>query len=211
MIKRRLPLHHKKQVLVQNKNRKKASRPEPNQPAIILFNKPYHVLCQFTDEHHRKNLSHFINDSHFYAAGRLDYDSEGLLLLTNSGRLQHRIQHPTSQTWKHYWVQVEGEITEEALQLLRQGILLSDGLTLPAKAINIDEPNLWQRQPPIRDRKQIPTSWVDIALQEGKNRQVRRMLAHTGFPVLRLVRHKIENWQLNMLQPGEFIRYDGTF
>ena len=175
-------------------------------PALLLFNKPYEVLCQFTDtDKNRLNLSSFIHYPHFYPAGRLDFDSEGLLLLTNSGSIQHQIQHPAQYTTKQYWAQVEGEISDSDLAPLSKGIVLRDGLTLPAFAERIPEPMLWERTPPIRTRKNIPTSWINIQMREGKNRQVRRMLAHIGFPVLRLVRHQIGEWKLENLQPGEHL------
>lgn len=171
---------------------------------LILFNKPFGVLSQFSGEEPASTLSHFISVPGVYPAGRLDKDSEGLLLLTNSGALQHRISHPRRKMAKTYWVQVEGEIDAVALARLREGLLLKDGQTLPADARLLQEPDLWPRNPPVRFRKQLPTSWVEITLREGKNRQVRRMTAAVGFPTLRLVRIRIGPWELGNLQPGQW-------
>ncbi|MFA0812111.1 pseudouridine synthase [Microbulbifer epialgicus] len=171
---------------------------------IILLNKPFGVLSQFTDDQGRATLANYIRHKGFYAAGRLDYDSEGLLLLTNDGALQHQISHPKKKVAKTYWAQVEGEIDEEALMALRQGVELKDGRTAPAKAKRLAGVELWPRTPPIRERKSIPTSWLELTISEGRNRQVRRMTAAVGFPTLRLVRMGIGNWKLNTLQPGEY-------
>ena len=170
---------------------------------LILLNKPYGVLCQFTDPEGRSTLADFVSEPGVYAAGRLDFDSEGLLLLTADGRLQHQIAHPSNKLPKVYWAQVEGEITSDALLQLRLGVSLKDGETAPAKARVLPEPAIWPRNPPIRERKSIPTSWVELIITEGRNRQVRRMTAAVGFPTLRLVRQSIGSWHLDQLAPGE--------
>jgi len=172
---------------------------------IILFNKPFDVLCQFTDEQDRKTLADFIKQKNIYAAGRLDRDSEGLLVLTDDGRLQNKITDPKNKMPKTYWVQVEGEITDDAITQLKKGVKLKDGLTKPAKAKIITEPEqLWPRNPPIRERKNIPTSWLELTITEGRNRQVRRMTAATGFPTLRLIRYSIGKWTINNINNGEY-------
>lgn len=170
---------------------------------IILFNKPYGVLCQFTDDRGRPTLADYIRRPGFYPAGRLDFDSEGLLLLTDDGELQHRISHPRQKLPKTYWVQVEGDIGEDALARLRRGVELKDGPTAHAKAGRLPVPDLWPRNPPVRSRQSIPTSWLELAVREGRNRQVRRMTAAVGHPTLRLVRVAIGNWTLGQLQSGE--------
>lgn len=177
---------------------------------LLLFNKPFNVLCQFTDDPlykgQRETLADYIQRPGFYAAGRLDRDSEGLLLLTDDGKLQHQIADPKHKQPKTYLVQVEGELTKQAIQQLQQGVELKDGLTQPAKARKMPEPKwLWPRNPPIRERKNIPTSWLELTITEGKNRQVRRMTAAVGFPTLRLIRTRIGDYQLKNLQPGESI------
>ena len=176
---------------------------------IILFNKPYDVLSQFTDKSTaggpRKTLSDYIDVPSVYPAGRLDEDSEGLLVLTNNGRLQHHIANPRYQKPKTYWVQVEGIPSDDALEQFRQGLTLKDGRTLPAGARRIDEPaGLWPRDPPVRFRKSVPDCWLEITLREGRNRQVRRMTAAIDHPTLRLIRASIDNWSLDGMQPGEW-------
>ncbi|MBV1774221.1 pseudouridine synthase [Burkholderiaceae bacterium DAT-1] len=173
-------------------------------PELILFNKPYGVICQFSSHELHQTLSNFIEAPGFYPAGRLDTDSEGLLLLTNDGTLQARISHPRHKLEKTYWVQVEGVPSEEALDRLRQGVDLVDFVTQPAKVERIDAPDIWPRTPPIRVRKFIPDSWLAITIAEGKNRQVRRMTAKVGLPTLRLIRVKIGDWEVHDVPPGEW-------
>ncbi|WP_299592607.1 pseudouridine synthase [uncultured Microbulbifer sp.] len=175
---------------------------------LILFNKPYGVLCQFTDNEGRPTLADYIKKPGVYAAGRLDFDSEGLLLLTDDGQLQHQIAHPTHKLPKVYWAQVEGDVSEDALVQLRRGVQLKDGRTAPARARLLEEPALWPRVPPIRERKSIPTSWIELTITEGRNRQVRRMTAAVGHPTLRLVRHAIGNWTLDGIASGEHCSED---
>ncbi|MCB1701361.1 MAG: pseudouridine synthase [Pseudomonadales bacterium] len=175
-------------------------------PQIILFNKPFHVLSQFTDEDGRKTLADFLSAPGFRAAGRLDYDSEGLLLLTDDGALQQHIANPRHKRWKTYLVQVEGVVSDEALQQLASGVQLRDGITLPARAARIEPPQLWPRVPPVRERKTVPDSWLQLSIHEGRNRQVRRMTAAVGYPTLRLVRIGIGDWELEDLAPGEHRR-----
>ena len=171
---------------------------------IILFNKPFGVLSQFTDADGRKTLADFISDKNVYAAGRLDKDSEGLLVLTDDGKLQHRIANPKHKMSKTYWVQVEGIPNEQSLQKLRDGILLKDGITKPAKVAHIQTPYLlWERTPPVRFRKNIPDSWLEITISEGKNRQVRRMTAAINHPTLRLIRYRVGSWTIDGLANGE--------
>lgn len=171
---------------------------------LIALNKPYGVLCQFTDPDGRPTLADYVTQKDVYAAGRLDHDSEGLLLLTDDGRLAHRLTDPRHKQAKTYLAQVDGQIDETALQALRRGVMLNDGLTLPADAAPVDEPTwLWPRDPPVRFRKSIPTSWLSLTLREGRNRQVRRMTAAAGFPTLRLIRVQIGEHVLDGLGPGE--------
>ena len=171
---------------------------------LILFNKPYGVLSQFTDDKNRPTLAQYIDIPDVYPAGRLDHDSEGLLLLTDDGQLQHQIAHPTHKAAKTYWAQVEGTPTNDAITKLQQGIELNDGMTQPAEVRLITPPTLWERDPPIRVRAHIPTQWVEIVITEGRNRQVRRMTAAVGYPTLRLVRVKIGNWSLTGIDQGKY-------
>jgi 23S rRNA pseudouridine2457 synthase len=178
-------------------------------PRLILFNKPYGVLSQFSapsnapaDE--TRSLAEYIRIPGVYPAGRLDKDSEGLLLLTDDGRLQHRIAHPKHKQWKHYLVQVEGTPDEAALRALCDGVRLKDGMTRPAHVRQINPPALWPRDPPVRYRKSVPDAWLEISIREGRNRQIRRMTAAVGLPTLRLVRIGIGRWRLGSLPPGEY-------
>lgn len=178
---------------------------------LIAFNKPFNVLCQFTDRSTppRRTLAEFGLPAGVYPAGRLDYDSEGLLLLTDDGALAHRLTDPRHKQPKTYWVQVEGAPDAEALRRLREGVVLNDGPTLPAKARIIDAPDLWPRDPPVRFRKSVPDAWLELTIREGRNRQVRRMTAAVGLPTLRLVRAAIGPHALAGLRPGEWRALSG--
>jgi len=171
---------------------------------LIAFNKPYGVLSQFTDAENRETLADYIEIPGIYPAGRLDRDSEGLLLLTDDGRLQQRISDPKFKKWKTYHVEIEKVPDKHALQRLQQGVTLKDGITKPARVKLIDAPKLWPRNPPVRFRKNIPTAWLELSISEGRNRQVRRMTAAVGYPTLRLVRVQIDDWKLGDLQPGQW-------
>jgi len=189
------------------KNYSKAILPDRPIADVILLNKPYGVLCQFSTADGRPTLKDLVAVPGVYPAGRLDADSEGLVLLTADGALQARIADPRHKLEKGYWVQVEGVVTEAALRALRAGVTLRDGPTRPASARAIEEPaTLWPRQPPIRSRRHIPTAWLELELREGRNRQVRRMTAAVGLPTLRLIRFRIGAWDLGDLAPGQWRR-----
>ena len=183
---------------------RRVAKAPPAAPRLIMLNKPFDVLTQFQDEQGRATLKDFVAVPGVYPAGRLDRDSEGLLLLTNDGRLQAQIADPRHKLAKTYWVQVEGEPSEEQLVQLRNGVQLNDGPTQPAEARRLDEPLLWERIPPVRFRKSVPTAWLELVIREGRNRQVRRMTAAVGLPTLRLVRVRIGPWSLDGLAPGQW-------
>lgn len=172
-------------------------------PNLILFNKPFNVLSQFSAHEGKTTLAKYIKTKGFHPAGRLDYDSEGLMLLTNEGPLQHQISHPSHKLPKTYWAQVEGEVTKEALDQLRNGVKLKDGMTAPAKVRQMASVKIWPRNPPIRPREGQTISWIQLTIIEGRNRQVRRMVAAVGLPCLRLIRMQIGEWTIKGLKPGE--------
>lgn len=186
------------------KQKKQPRRISDKERKIILFNKPFDVLTQFTDDDNRKTLADFIPIKEVYAAGRLDKDSEGLLVLTNDGILQAKLTQPQSKSPKTYWVQVEGAPSEADLNKLRNGVELKDGMTLPADVSIMQEPNIWERTPPVRYRAAIPTTWLSITIIEGRNRQVRRMTANIGYPTLRLIRYSMGGYTLGDLVSGEW-------
>lgn len=180
-------------------------RPRPQHPTLVMLNKPFGVLTQFSGEPGDHTLADYIDKANVYPAGRLDKDSEGLLLLTDDGRLQAQIADPRYKASKTYYVLVEGEPTDESLQQLSAGVELKDGLTRPAQVSRVDEPAwLWPRTPPVRVRKSITDTWLKLSIREGRNRQVRRMTAHIGHPTLRLIRYAIGDWTLDRLTPGEW-------
>ena len=192
-----------------SKKLNRQSHPKPHITAqkqrIILFNKPFNILTQFTDQADRKTLKDFIPIPEIYAAGRLDKDSEGLLVLTNDGKLQNKLASPKHKTSKTYWVQVEGVPEQIDIEKLCQGVELKDGMTQPAKVELINEPNVWERTPPVRFRQNKPTSWLSITITEGKNRQVRRMTASVGYPTLRLIRYRVGSWTIDGIDNGQYV------
>jgi 23S rRNA pseudouridine2457 synthase len=174
-------------------------------PRLILLNKPFRVLCQFSPEGDKQTLKDYVPIPKVYPAGRLDYESEGLVVLTDAGYLQHLISDPKHKLEKTYWAQVERIPDQQALEQLKTGVELKDGVTRPAEVEQIHEPEIWERNPPIRERKNVPTAWIELKIIEGRNRQVRRMTAAVGYPTLRLVRQSVGPWSLQQLQPGEWV------
>ncbi len=201
------PINNSRTFIVTPKTASKVAKKAPSiDRKIILFNKPHNVLSQFTDEQNRATLKDFINIPNVYAAGRLDYDSEGLLVLTNDGKLASQLTQPKKLTSKTYWAQVEGVPNEQNLQKLRTGVELKDGMTAQAKIFTMEAPNVWDREIPIRERANIPTTWINITIKEGRNRQVRRMTAHIGHPTLRLIRYRVGNWTIDGINSGSFLQ-----
>lgn len=172
---------------------------------LILLNKPFRVLCQFSPEGNKQTLKDYVPIPKVYPAGRLDYDSEGLVVLTDAGFLQHLISDPKHKMPKTYWAQVERIPDQQALEQLKTGVKLKDGMTRPAEVEQVPEPEIWDRNPPIRERKNVPTAWIELKISEGRNRQVRRMTAAVGYPTLRLIRQSVGPWSLQNLQPGEWV------
>lgn len=203
-----MTLNKRRIIVAPSIKRRKTSRQQPKVTRLLLLNKPYDVLSQFNDEQGRKTLKDFVKVPDVYPAGRLDRDSEGLILLTNNGRLQAQIADPKFKLEKTYWVQVEGIPNSEQLSQLSQGVVLKDGITLPAQVQPIEAPELWPRNPPVRFRQSIPTAWLSISIKEGRNRQVRRMTAAVGLPTLRLVRVQIGPWCLEGLAQGQWREVD---
>lgn len=189
---------------------RRLSKAPPARPTLLILNKPFGVLTQFSDSEGRATLKDFVKVPDVYPAGRLDRDSEGLLLLTNDGRLQARIANPKHKVAKTYWAQIEGVPTPEQLRQLNAGVTLNDGPTQPAQVRQIEAPAIWERHPPVRFRKNVPTTWLELTIHEGRNRQVRRMTAAVGLPTLRLVRIRIGPWSLDDLLPGDWRNADIT-
>lgn len=199
---RRKNNHHLSRAKKAAQTKHRSSKPVATEATVVLLNKPFGYVSQFSGDDN--SLADLVAAKDVYPAGRLDKDSEGLLLLTNHGPLQHRISHPKMKWHKHYWVQVEGAITDDALQQLCDGIHLKDGPARAVSAQKIPAPELWPRIPPVRHRLSVPDTWINVTLNEGRNRQVRRMTAAVGFPTLRLIRHRIGDWDLGTLKSGKY-------